>query len=138
MLTFFAAKFALDLELPANLLTSCSSHLTTFYTEFYGETFPFGFEESEATKVAWVKIKKKTGAKEDEKGQSLTVQRKHENLQLAASGKGLWYNQPVAAFNSSSSKDIGMSRMKITASEAEKFIDEPPDSGDSNTSASPS
>ena len=37
-----------------------------------------------------------------------------------------------------SSKDIGASRMKITASAAEKFIDKLPDSGDSNTSASPS
>ena len=51
MLTFYAAKFTRDLKLPANLhilFTSCSSHVVTFYTEFYSETaFHFGFEESE-------------------------------------------------------------------------------------------
>ena len=50
-------------------------------------------------------------------------------LQLAASGKGLWYNQPDVVSKPSSSKDIGASRMKITASAAEEFIDELPDSG---------
>ena len=43
-----------DLELPANshiLLTSCSSHVTAFYTELYSEKlFRFGFEESKARK----------------------------------------------------------------------------------------
>ena len=35
------------------LLTSCSSHVTTFYTEFYSETaFHFGFEKGEAREVA--------------------------------------------------------------------------------------
>ena len=56
VLTFYAVKFIRDLELPANLhilFASCSSHVTTFYTEFYSETaFHFGFEESEVTKVA--------------------------------------------------------------------------------------
>ena len=57
VLTFYAAKFTRDLELPANLhilFTSCSSHVTTFHTEFYSETaFHFGFEESEVRKVAF-------------------------------------------------------------------------------------
>ena len=38
----------------------------------------------------------------------------------------------------SSSKDIGVSWTKITASVAKEFIDELYDSGDSNTSSSPS
>ena len=54
--SFYAAKFTRDLELPTNLhilFTSCSSHVTTFYTEFFSETaFHCGFEESEARKVA--------------------------------------------------------------------------------------
>ena len=59
MLTFYVAKFTCDLELPANLLASCSSHVTTFYNEFYSETvFHFGFE-----KLPWVQIKKKPGLK---------------------------------------------------------------------------
>ena len=53
---------------------------------------------------------------------------------MAASGKGSWYNQADVVSKPSSSKDIGASRMKITASAADEFIDELPDSGDSNTS----
>ena len=80
MLTFCAAKFTPDLKLPANLITSCSSHVATFYSDFYSETvFCSGFEESEAKRSPWVKIKKKPGLfKEDEQGQSLNVQRKQQ------------------------------------------------------------
>ena len=53
--TFYVAKFTRDLELTVNLhilFTSCSSHVTTFHTEFYSEaTFHFGFEESKVRKV---------------------------------------------------------------------------------------
>ena len=53
---FYVAKVTGDLELPgkfAYLFTLCSTHATAFYTKFYSETaFHFGFEESEARKVA--------------------------------------------------------------------------------------
>ena len=65
------------------MLTSCSSHVATFYTDFYSETvFCSGFEESEAKRSPWVKIKKKPGLfKEDEQGQSLTAHRKQQQQQ---------------------------------------------------------
>ena len=74
-------------------------------------------EEREARKVALGKEdkhgkKKKPGAKGDEQGQSLTVERKQNKLQLVASGKDLWYNQLDAVSKPSSSKDIEVSRMK--------------------------
>ena len=85
-------------------------------------------EEREASKVALGKNQEKTGAKEDKQGK--------KEIQVAVSGKGLWYNHPVVP-KPSSSEDTGVSRIKITASAAE-LIDKLTDSGDSNISASPS
>ena len=85
------------------------------------------WKRAKQEKSPWVKIKKKkTGDKEHEQGQSLNVQRKHtqKKLQLTASGKGLWFNQAVVVSKASSSKDIGATRTKITASAAGQFIDE--------------
>ena len=82
-----------------------------------------------------MKIKKHPGLKKANKSNRLT---KTKKFQLAASSKGSWYNQADVVSKPSSLKDIGASQMKITASAAEEFIDELPDSGDSNTSASPS
>ena len=54
---------------------------------------------------------------------------------MAESDKGSWYNQSDLVLNPPSSKDIGASRIKITASAAEKFVDEKSDSGESNISS---
>ena len=85
VLTFYAANFTRDLELPANLLTACHDVLYYMFTV----------------------------------------------RQPAASGKGFFQNHPRR-------KISGWVEWKITASAAEEFIDELPDSGDSDTSASPS
>ena len=65
-------------------------------------------------KSPWVKLRK-TGAKEGEQGQTPIVKRS-------------WYNQADVVSKPSSSKDIGASRMKITALASKEFIDKLPDS----------
>ena len=82
-------------------------------------------------KSPWVKVKKKPRPKKLEKSFDQV-----KKLQLAERDKGSWYNQSDFLANPSSSKDIGASRIKITASAAEKFEDEKSDSGDKRTSYS--
>ena len=73
-------------------------------------------KKAKLEKSSWVKVKKKPGPKKVEKSFD-----KAKKLQLAESNKGSWYNQSDFLSNPSSSKDIGASRIKITASAAEKF-----------------
>ena len=56
-------------------------------------------------------------------------------VKVKESEEGSWYNQSDFLSNPSSSKDIGASRIKITASAPEKFEDEKSDSGESNISS---
>ena len=71
-----------------------------------------------------MKVKKKLGPKKVKKSFD-----KAKILQLAESDKRSWYNQSDFLSNPSSSKDIGASQIKMTASAAEKFEDEKSDSG---------
>ena len=87
-------------------------------------------KKAKLEKSPWVKLKKKPGPKKVEKSFD-----EAKKLQLAESEESSWYNQSDFLSNPSLSKDIGASRIKITASVAEKFEDEKSDSGESNISS---
>ena len=87
-------------------------------------------KKAKLEKSPWVKVKKKPGPKKVDKSFD-----KGKKLQLAESDKGSWYNQADFLSNPSTSKDIGESRMKITASAAEKSEDEQSNSGESDISS---
>ena len=86
-------------------------------------------KKAKLEKSLGVKVKKKTGPKN---GQKIIWR----SLKTSAGGERQgFFVQPVSFLsNPSSLKDIGASRIKITASAAEKFEDKKSDSGESNIS----